>query len=232
MPKRSIVCLLACLLAPVVISNEHSSTSFTLSNGTVYADRPYHCGQVVLSSCYQHFEHLTTVGLSFPRPSQNQPIKVGTNLSAAECSHWAWAAIQGSMPVDYHNAYNYAWYAHRLLHDEANEEADIFVLRVEHLEQDWTTVDTLLGGDGSFPATMASKQNSASIKPLRIANHNTTDIGIQNLCRALCEEIQVYKQLLLRAVNLQPADLDISMEELRQQCPDEVDIWPRKCHYD
>lgn len=136
------------------------------------------------------------------------------------------------MPADYHNAYNYDWYAHRLLHDPINKESDVFVLRVEHLEQDWTTVDKMLGGDGSFPATMATKQNSASIKPLRITNHNTTDVGIQNLCRALCDEIQVYKQLLVRAINLEAEDIDASMEELRQQCPEETDILPRECYYD
>ena len=207
-------------------------TSAAIShNNTVYDDRPYHCGQLVLASCYQHFEHLTTVGLSFPRPSLHQPLKVGTNLTAVECSHWAWAAVQGNMPADYHNAYNYDWYAHRILHDPHNKDADVFVLRVEHLEQDWTTIDTMLGGDGSFPATMATKQNSASIKPLRITNHNTTDVGIQNLCRALCDEIQVYKQLLVRAINLEADDIDASMEELRQQCPEETDILPRECHY-
>ena len=199
---------------------------------TVYPDRDYHCGQLVLSSCYQHFEHLTTIGLSGPRPPVNQPLRVGTNLSAAECSHWAWATIQGTMPADYHNVYNYDWYAYRLLHDPVNADADIFVLRVEHLEQDWTTVDKMLGGDGSFPATMSAPQNSAAIKPLRIANHNTTDVGLQNLCRALCDEIQVYKQLLWRAVNLQTEDVEISMQELRQQCPEEVDIKPRVCRYD
>jgi hypothetical protein len=136
------------------------------------------------------------------------------------------------MPADYHNAFNYDWYAQRLLRDRLNAQADIFVLRVEHLEQDWTTVDRMLGGDGSFPSPLASRQNSAEIKPLRVPNHNTTNIGIQNLCRALCEEIQVYKEFLLRAVNLQPEDLRVSMDELREQCPEEDDIMPRICPKD
>lgn len=186
----------------------------------------------MLSGCYKHFEHLTHVGLSFARPSPNQPLRVGTNLSATECSHWAWAAVLGNMPADYHNAYNYDWYAHRLLRDPQNAYADVFVLRVEHLEQDWTTVDRLLGGTGEYPSTLKSRQNDASIKPLRVSNHNTTDVGLQNLCRALCEEIQIYKQFLLRAVNLQPEDLEESMKELRRQCPEELSIQPRVCPVD
>lgn len=136
------------------------------------------------------------------------------------------------MPADYHNAFNYDWYAHRLLRDPRNTEADVFVLRVEHLEQDWSTVDRLLGGTGKFPGTLKSRQNDASIKPLRVAHHNTTDVGLQNLCRALCEEIQIYKQFLLRAANLQEEDLEASMQELRQQCPEEIDIQPRVCSLD
>ena len=199
---------------------------------TVYPDKSYHCGQVVISACYKHFEHLTEVGLSFPRPSPSQPLRVGLNLTAEECSHWAWATVQGTMPADYHNAYNYDWYAQRLLNDPVNADAELFVLRVEHLEQDWRTVDKMLGGDGSFPSTMSSRQNSATIKELRVPNHNTTDIGLQNLCRAMCDEIQVYKKLLQRAINIEPEDYDASMEDLRRQCPEEVDPEPRVCTYD
>jgi hypothetical protein len=136
------------------------------------------------------------------------------------------------MPADYHNSWNYDWYAHRIFNNRHLKESDLFALRVEHLEQDWSTVDKMLGGDGSVPATLASKQNSADIKPLTISNHNTTDIGTLNLCRALCDEIQVYKQLLLRSVNLSPADVRESIAELRESCPEETDIYPRECNYD
>lgn len=204
----------------------------TENHDAIYPDRPHHCGQLVLNSCYQHFEHLTTVGLSYPRPPMSQPLKVGTNLSALECSYWAWTAVQGHMPADYHNAWNYDWYAHRLLYDPRVNTSDIFALRIEHLEQDWGTVDKMLGGDGSFPTTMANRQNWAEMKPLRISNHSTTDQGTLNLCRALCDEIQMYKRLLLRSVNLKPEDLKQSIEELQQTCPEETDIDPRECRYD
>ena len=196
---------------------------------SVYNDRDCHCGQLVLNSCYQQFEHLTTVGLSYPRPPKNQPLKIGTNLTAIECSHWAWATVQGNMPADYHNAYNYDWYAHRMLYDSQSNNSYLFALRMEHLEEDWTKLDRMLGGTGYFPSSLATRQNSAETKHLRIHSHNTTDIGMQNLCRALCEEIQVYKQLLVHAINLRISDVDTSMDELRKQCPEEVNLQPRTC---
>lgn len=184
---------------------------------------------MVLNSCYRHFEHLTTIGLGFPQPRKNQRLKVGTNLTAKECSQWAWATVQGTLPADYHNTFNYDWYAHRMLFDSRSNTSDILALRMEHLEQDWTTIDRMLGGDGAFPAPLSKKQNSAELKQYRVSNHNTTSIGIQNLCRALCEEIQVYKQLLTRAINLGAPELEISLQELRNQCPEEVDLLPRQC---
>ena len=44
------------------------------------------------------------------------------------------------------------------------------------------------------------------------------------VCFYLCDEIQGYKQLLHRAINLQPRDVAISMNELRVSCPHEADV--------
>jgi hypothetical protein len=43
-----------------------------------------------------------------------------------------------------------------------------------------------------------------------------------NICRALCTEIQVYKQLLARAENLDRDQYATSMRELREACPDQA----------
>lgn len=133
------------------------------------------------------------------------------------------------MPADYHNAYNYDWYAHRMLYDRRSNNSDIFALRMEHLPEDWAVVDKLLGGDGVLPASLATPQNSAQKKPLRVSSHATTLEGQHNLCRALCDEIQIYKLLLLHAVNLTPSDLETSLAELRHQCPEETSLQPRVC---
>ncbi len=42
------------------------------------------------------------------------------------------------------------------------------------------------------------------------------------LCEVLCNEIQVYKELIRGAINLNDDDVDESMEELRRTCPREA----------
>ena len=42
------------------------------------------------------------------------------------------------------------------------------------------------------------------------------------LCQVLCNEIQVYKDIIRRAVNFNREDVKASMEELRQTCPKEA----------
>ena len=197
-----------------------------------------------MNSCYRHFEDLITIGLRDPPPSsrhhhprqqqQHQPLKIKfQNLSADDCSAWAWATIQGNIPADYHNAYNYGWYAYRMLYDIRSNNSDIYAIRMEHLHHDWSVVDQMLGGDGIVPSALHQRQNAAQIKPLlRVRNpHAFSEEGRRNLCRALCEEIQVYKQLLVRAIDLSEEDVTTSLEELQQQCPEETSIKPRSCSY-
>jgi hypothetical protein len=50
------------------------------------------------------------------------------------------------------------------------------------------------------------------------------------LCAALCDEIQVYKRILRRAVNLRESDVQESLAELRETCPLEADL-PGACPY-
>lgn len=48
--------------------------------------------------------------------------------------------------------------------------------------------------------------------------------ALTNLCRGLCEEIQVYKEILHRAENLRPDEIAQSMDELSAQCPTEAQL--------
>ncbi len=42
------------------------------------------------------------------------------------------------------------------------------------------------------------------------------------LCQVLCNEIQVYKSIIRRAINFNHADVSLTMEEFRQTCPREA----------
>jgi hypothetical protein len=208
----------------------------TENHNKAYDDRNWHCGQLVLNgACFRKWDDLVTIGLAGSRPPLTEGLRVGRNLTEEECSQWAWATIQGYIPADYHNVWNYDWYAHRVLDNRGNSVAvpgrEVLALRIEHLADDWASIDKYLGGTGEVPPSLLKKENAATDKHLRVLNQTMSPNGIQNLCRALCDEIQVYKRLLLNAVNLNSHDLQESQLQLRQYCPEETSIVPRECDY-
>jgi hypothetical protein len=202
-----------------------------LNHHVNYAERDFHCGDLMLYSCYPSFDALATMGLAGSPPADDKrQLKIGPHLTLAECADWAWAAVQGDIPATYHNFYNYDWYTHRLfdmqdttLDSQANgaKIKEIFVIRAEHLEQDWRAINEFLGSDynRSMPATLTDRQNSAHSKPLPVFDDTISSTGIRNLCRALCKEIRIYMKLLSKAVNMRKSDISVSLQELHAMCP-------------
>ena len=76
----------------------------------------------------------------------------------------------------------------------------------------------MLGGDGNVPSHLWG--NDSSQKDLPVKNKTVSEKGHHNLCQALCYEIQIYKHILVRAVNLNDADVKESLRELN--CPDDL----------
>jgi len=103
------------------------------------------------------------------------------------------------------------------------------VLRVEHLDEDWSEVDRIVGGTGDALPASRSHANEAAEKPLPVSNRTISAGGMANLCRALCGEIQVYKKILSAAANLDERKLEETMGELRETCPEETSLEPRDC---
>jgi len=104
-------------------------------------------------------------------------------------------------------------------------EKEIIAYRTEHLADDWKRVDVMLGGDGHVPSNLWG--NDSSQKDWPVKNNTVSEQGHQNLCRALCHEIQIYKQILVRAINLDDADVNASLQELN--CPDDLTPEVRFC---
>ena len=104
-------------------------------------------------------------------------------------------------------------------------DREIIVFRAKHNEEDWRRVDILLGGSGSVPSQMHA--NDASKTGIPVHNTTVSKQGHLNLCKALCHEIQVYKQLMNAAINLNEED---TMESLRElNCPDDMTPEARLC---
>eukprot|EP00562_Extubocellulus_spinifer_P018403 CAMPEP_0178588574 /NCGR_PEP_ID=MMETSP0697-20121206/27109_1 /TAXON_ID=265572 /ORGANISM="Extubocellulus spinifer, Strain CCMP396" /LENGTH=446 /DNA_ID=CAMNT_0020224939 /DNA_START=103 /DNA_END=1440 /DNA_ORIENTATION=- len=179
------------------------------------------CGQHMLFKCYSSFHDLAEYGLAGTRPPPTQLLRVEYNASEEICRHWAWASIQGTASASHHNVWNYDWYGSPAL----AFQREIIVFRTEHSEEDWRRIDRMLGGPGNLPENM--HLNDASGKNIAVYNKTVTELGRLNLCRALCQEIQIYKMLLSAAVNLNEKDVQISLRELN--CPGDLHPEPRKC---
>lgn len=195
-----------------------------------FRNKMAHCGNIMLGTCYDTFDHLASIGLNGNRPpfgSKQSILRVATNLTADECSDWAWATITGKVPASYHNAFNYDWYFAPMLEKEYIN-SEVFVLRVEHLDYDWGVIDKMVGGDGKtlagdvMPASIGANVNVAKDKDLPVRNSTLSALGWKNLCTAMCHEFQTYKMMLKRAVNLNDEDMKESIEEVRQICPGET----------
>jgi hypothetical protein len=94
--------------------------------------------------------------------------------------------------------------------------------------QDWNEMERHL----ATTSALTDPAEPVVVRQLPSANENkrhdpkdryVSEAGTSWLCAALCDEIQTYKHILGRAVNLRPTDVDQSLLELRSTCPREVD---------
>mmetsp|Transcript_7202 Transcript_7202/g.15716 ORF Transcript_7202/g.15716 Transcript_7202/m.15716 type:complete len:564 (-) Transcript_7202:51-1742(-) len=187
----------------------------------LWTDRIRSCGQQMLYKCYNSFHDLAQYGLAGIRPPPTDLLRVQYNASEEICRHWAWATVQGTAPASFHNVWNYDWFGSPAI----AFDKEIIAFRTNHVEEDWRNVDILLGGDGSVPTRM--HLNDATQKQIPVYNKTISEEGYLNLCRALCHEIQIYKQLLTRAINLNETDVLESLQELN--CPDDLTAEVRFC---
>ena len=204
---------------------EHRENWDVTVDHLTYPNRPKHCGQQMLFSGYPTLDSLATIGLAGDRPSDGDMLRIAHNLNEEECRRWAWAAVRGRVPASFHNVWNYEWYLSYLLDRKARgKEVELFVLRIEHLDEDWSNLDKLLGGTGAALPKSRSHNNDASEKQLTVSDKTMSADGVANLCRAVCREIQVYRQVLEMADNLGKDQVTESLRELTKMCPKANDM--------
>jgi len=168
-----------------------------------------------LFDCYNQFDHLVTYGL-----------KRGINETPDYCQILARNVIQGfdgSRAEYVHASRNYKFYTAELL-DKADEK-NIYVLRTENLVYDWTTTaKDLLHKIGS---NNTIRMNTKVVthregKTIKVRSREISESGLKNLCYFLCPEIQLYKDLLKRAINLSIKDKFDSLLQLTKTCGKEA----------
>ena len=167
-------------------------------------------GPFYLGCPFYHFNDLVKNGLTKHGQASNR------------CKHIAMNSLQGILPHNMgpsHFEYNYQYY-----YEVLPEDANILVIRNEHIEVDWNSIEVLLSGSNEESSTHTNVSFART-------NVNTwIDQGdlyispesITTLCQVLCNEIQVYKKILRSAQNLNEEEIHRSLIELMAKCPIEA----------
>ena len=137
---------------------------------------------------------------------------------ASVCQFRASMAIQGKVGYASHNKYNFRHYLD-LIESKHGPKPTLAAIRTEHLEKDWKSLEEdLLHGQKNLNVSFGHMNKSKK----DAKDEYLSPTALRNICRELCGEIQVYKVLLQRAVNLNDDDYATSLAELAESCPEEV----------
>jgi hypothetical protein len=162
---------------------------------------------------FETLNDLAEIGLS------QQPYK-----TTKECHKKAMGVVRGEVRYGNHAYHNYRWYLQQVPFN-----ATLAAIRAEHILADWNAFEqhlaaTSVSTDGGREKVLVQQLPSANEnKRYNAQNKYVSELGTSWLCAALCDEIQAYKHILARSVNLRPGDVDQSFRELRATCPREVD---------
>jgi len=162
------------------------------------------------------FEGKKLLYLDCPFKTLNDLAELGLRDSGnatKACKGRAHAAIQGTERFGYHAFFNYGYY-----YLPTPKNAKIMVARTEYLVEDWNSIEAILGGRSDLMDDFHKK----NVKQKSDADKYLSDESRSLLCEALCSEIQVYKMLLRKAVNLDSAQVQMSQDELHASCPVQV----------
>jgi hypothetical protein len=145
-------------------------------------------------------------------------LRQDSNVSS--CSGLAWKVAKGDMPrkerFSGHMYYNVRSYASRTT--LRHPEKPVFVVRTEHLWQDTIDMDLSLGGNGTFGEKEGSKETHVSETVATPRKSRLLVEDIKTLCCRLIDEMDVYRELVLRAVNLGKVSAQETWQGAIQKC--------------
>ena len=169
-----------------------------------------------LFQCYDTLEDLLLTGLDNNNNNNN-----GT---WSHCQLVARQLFQPGAPDAgygmYHFRYNYKFYYQELLRHV--DSKTLYVLRTEHLLDDLNHLEHTLGAP-----TNTTHAQMTHFTHYTLPNENDlprpklelSTAALQRLCTILCDETQIYAQLLRVASNLNEHERQSTLQALRTQCP-------------
>lgn len=163
--------------------------------------------------CYSTLNELAEHGLG------NNDDEDNNSEERESCKRRARHAIKGTRGYCCHNKYNYGFF-----NDQIGPSKRIIAIRTEHLLDDWNSIERMLGGTQSLNVTFIRRNVSRPTEAKNDVNkqQQISQKARRNLCNALCEEIQIYKKFLNRAENLGKEQVDTSLQEIQETCPQET----------
>jgi hypothetical protein len=131
------------------------------------------------------------------------------------CTELAWLAVNGQAPAgpSSHLYFNHRYYITNTT--KLYPEKEIFVVRTETLWHDMNGIEKMLGG-GNIAINEWSKKVNAGNK--HKPEGKLSRKGAQILCCSMTDEIEIYIDLLKRAVNLNQNDKNLSLNQLLNRC--------------
>ena len=127
-----------------------------------------------------------------------------------------------------HSYYNYQYYSQFVFRTEDDLEGptipenvnNLLVIRNNYMVEDWNTINIILGGEPEVLKLEDIPHDNAHAK-------NASELFLSDrskvvLCDLLCNEIQVYKEIIKKAVNFNDNDIKQTMKELLETCPKEA----------
>lgn len=164
--------------------------------------------------CYEQINDLATNGLDQTPKELNDCQYLARNLISG-IGHDSKELI--------HIVRNYKFYTSELL--SQSKHKNIYVLRTDHLNDDWVnTAKDLIkrtGISAEIHEEVAHFTHRKGKNPVVTSEHISKK-GIKNACFFLCPEIQLYKKLLNKAINLNATDRSESLKDLAKYCPKEA----------
>jgi hypothetical protein len=192
---------------------------FTIRNPLERARSAYNYDRPNMIKAPHRYPHSKPLYIDCPFPTLNDFAELGlsaTGKASDVCKARAKSAIRGEELFGMHFFYNYAFYTRSVtLTDEGKK---VLVIRTEHMADDWSSAEVALGGKSkniTFP-----HRNKGKAKAPEDTYLSTRAQKI--LCRALCNEMQIYKGLLHKGLNLKAEQVEESLAELAASCPVEA----------
>merc|ERR1712129_62596 len=161
--------------------------------------------------CYDSIDEFTTIGL---HPTLVNQTSV-PELKTTTCQEYARKITLGKVPYHVHMHRHYQFYVQHLLEHPSKE---VYVVRTEFLWNDVKSISDLIGGGFTSEGRSYTHETGEE----QVTNRTISQQGILNACYFLCPEIQVYKQLILGALNLLKQDKIDSLKLLHKTCPKEA----------